>query len=237
MASSMLYAIASCMILGHAVSAQQPSILVPSLTPPPPVSSANPTVRADYPICAQECANSTVPASGCDPYTLDCACSVDYRGRTAQCADLTCNTADYQATLQLADELCGSLYQNNTALGANVTAALAAAQSSAVASRPQGKDPADMNSYPQCANDCIYANNFGGCGEFTNKTCICTDPAFVSGVGACQLSHCSQADLLVLEGLAIQYCAPYLKNSTAPAPTDTPASSTSSKMRRRSFSS
>ena len=50
----------------------------------------------------------------------------------------------------LAQEVCGSLYSINSALGSSVTSAIASATASAVAA-VASKDPTSISSYPECA--------------------------------------------------------------------------------------
>ena len=68
------------------------------------------------------------------------------------------------ATQLLAQQLCGSLYSNNSILSSSVAAAIASATSVAAAA-VNGKDVTNVASYPPCAVSDPHDNDPGMCTE------------------------------------------------------------------------
>ncbi|KAL8768296.1 MAG: hypothetical protein Q9209_005435 [Squamulea sp. 1 TL-2023] len=133
------------------------SSVLPTLVAPTPTSIGNASDINTYPICAQTCAKELAPflaqaIPGCDANNIDCACSAYYRSRTAACEEVTCSDVDYQTTQTLAQQLCGPLYSNNSAMSTSIASAIASATAVA-ASAVAGKDPLILSSYPACALD------------------------------------------------------------------------------------
>ncbi|KAI4245094.1 MAG: hypothetical protein L6R40_002693 [Gallowayella cf. fulva] len=145
-------------LLATSLTAGQSSIassILPTLVAPTPTSIGNASDIQTYPVCAQTCAKEIAPflartIPGCDANKIECACSAYYRSETAACEEVTCSDADYQTTQALAQQLCGPLYSNNSALSTSVasTIASATALSSTIVA---GRDPRNLSSYPACA--------------------------------------------------------------------------------------
>lgn len=77
-------------------------------------------------------------------------CGPAFRSFTAGCEAATCSPAEYQTTQLLAQQLCGSLYNNNATLSSSVSAAIASATAEAKAAT-EGKDPTNLANFPPCA--------------------------------------------------------------------------------------
>ncbi|KAL9578846.1 MAG: hypothetical protein Q9203_006942 [Teloschistes exilis] len=178
-----------------ALSTQQYSIsttptIPPGVTDQPAVSSilatatpepnlGNPADLSTYPQCAQYCNNNTVAIGGNPVGTpagntsdLTVACSARFRSLTAGCEAAICNATDYQKTQLLAQQLCGSYYNQNATLSASVESAIAS-QTAIAKAATQGKDPTQLSNYPACGQKCVPQNNFNGCGSLTNLQCSC----------------------------------------------------------------
>ncbi|KAL8764605.1 MAG: hypothetical protein Q9194_006947 [Teloschistes cf. exilis] len=155
-----------------ALSTQQYSIsttptIPPGVTDQPAVSSilatatpepnlGNPADLSTYPQCAQYCNNNTVAIGGNPVGTpagntsdLTVACSARFRSLTAGCEAAICNATDYQKTQLLAQQLCGSYYNQNATLSASVESAIAS-QTAIAKAATQGKDPTQLSNYPAC---------------------------------------------------------------------------------------
>ncbi|MCJ1479408.1 hypothetical protein MMC13_008093 [Lambiella insularis] len=201
---------------------------LPTLVLPSPTSIGNASNILTYPLCAQICANETIP--GCNPNTIDCACGVTYRGQTAACEEVTCDKADYNSALPelrvlkyceartqiLAQQLCGPLYVNNSILSSSVAVAIASA-TLAASTIVAGKDVTNPTSYPECAQNCYKEVGFFGCGSLANASCVCTDAAFNEGISKCEGANCSQADLNSMLPPPVSYNqeqSRYTKNGT-----------------------
>ncbi|KAL8686464.1 MAG: hypothetical protein Q9218_007088 [Villophora microphyllina] len=143
----------------------QPAVssILATVTPAP--NLGNPANILTYPNCAvrsdpsfyeigasadlsqQICSNETAVIGGDpigtspgNPNDLSVACGVRYRSLTAGCEAATCNATDYQKTQLLAQQLCGSYYNQNATLGASVSSAIAS-QTAIARAATQGKDP------------------------------------------------------------------------------------------------
>lgn len=114
-----------------ATATSTPVLVAP--TPAPPVAGNASDLRS-YPICAQQCFNETVSQmsiSGDDLANLNILCGPQLRAATSACEAVSCSPLDYQKMTQLAQELCGPRYTNNTSLSATVAAAIESATASA----------------------------------------------------------------------------------------------------------
>ncbi|KAI4099236.1 MAG: hypothetical protein L6R37_006038 [Teloschistes peruensis] len=213
-----------------ALSTQQYSIsttptIPPSVTNQPAVSSilatatpapnlGNPADLSTYPQCAQYCNNNTVAIGGNpvgtpagNPGDLTVACSARFRSLTAGCEAAICNATDYQKTQLLAQQLCGSYYNQNATLSASVESAIAS-QTAIAKAATQGKNPTQISNYPACGQKCIPQNNYNGCGSLTNLQCTCQGIQSNQGLAACEVGTCSEADLGPILYLAEKLCVP-----------------------------
>lgn len=104
----------------------------------------------------QICNNTTVVAiqqtggGSVDTSNLQVACGANFRSLTAGCEAAICDNADYTKTQLLAQQLCGSSYNNNATLGSSVSSAVVSATAAAIAAT-SGKDPTVLTDYPLCA--------------------------------------------------------------------------------------
>lgn len=127
----------------------------------------------------QICSNETTQNNFCDLEDITCLCGPAYRARTAACEAVTCSPGDRLSKLitdslfsrvaqrlsglgppvanldhaeisLLAQELCGPLYSNSSAIGSSVSSAIASATAAAIAA-VASKDPTNTASYPSCA--------------------------------------------------------------------------------------
>ncbi|KAG7005766.1 hypothetical protein G7Y79_00018g045730 [Physcia stellaris] len=189
-----------------------------SSTPTVPASvtaatGGNPANISTYPVCAQICSNETIviaealDASVGDFNNINTLCSPSFRSGNAGCQAATCNSSDYQNTQILAQQLCGSLYNNNATLGSSVSSAIASATAAAKAAT-DGKDPGDLSNFPPCAQQCIKQNNYNGCGSNTNLECVCQGLQFNQAINPCERNGCSAADLQTVVYLAEKLCQP-----------------------------
>ncbi|KAK0511921.1 hypothetical protein JMJ35_005771 [Cladonia borealis] len=183
------------------VSSQITSPPVPTAT----ASSNTSSVATYYPVCAQICANETLPATGCSVFNTECACSVDYRSKLAACQISSCSSPDMNAAITIEEQLCARTYSDNTTLSSQVVTAVTAATSS-TSSYTKGKDPTEPLNYPPCAQSCVSAHNFAGCGSYSNKSCICKSPTYTSIVGSCYRSFCIPADVQAVADLTDALC-------------------------------
>lgn len=185
---------------------QVPSQITSSLVPKATATSSNTSsVATYYPACAQICANETLPATGCSVFNIECACSVDYRSKLAACQISSCSIPDMNAAVAIEEQLCERMYKDNASLSSQVVTAVTAATSSA-SSYTKGKDPTEPLNYPACAQSCVSAHNFAGCGSYSNKSCICKSPTYASIVGSCYRSFCTLADVQVVADLTDALC-------------------------------
>ncbi|KAL9596296.1 MAG: hypothetical protein Q9219_005891 [cf. Caloplaca sp. 3 TL-2023] len=194
-----------------ATAGSQVSSVLATATPAP--NLGNPANILTYPACAQICNNETVAVAkrtGTDYGDLNDvrnACDADFRAATAGCEAVTCTPAEIQRTQLLAQQLCGSFYNSNPALGSSVTSAIASATAAAIAAT-DGKDPTDVNNLPACAQNCVKPNNFQGCGSLANLQCVCQGIQFNDATGPCELSTCSPTDLQTILYFAEKLCEP-----------------------------
>lgn len=73
------------------------------------VASRDPTKSTSYPLCAQTCQNSSIPASGCGSLanrTCICKSPTFLNSGVNACEKSTCSASDLQITEDLADSLC-----------------------------------------------------------------------------------------------------------------------------------
>ncbi|CAF9924747.1 MAG: hypothetical protein HETSPECPRED_005677 [Heterodermia speciosa] len=91
---------------------------------------------------------------------------------------------------------------------------LANAQVSTTAPSDALGDPAQLSSYPTCAQVCgNEANQFPRC-DRSNVTCVC-GPEYRSETAACESLTCSPTDYEKTQILAAQLCNPTYNNATA----------------------
>ncbi|KAI4225395.1 MAG: hypothetical protein L6R36_003937 [Xanthoria steineri] len=171
----------------------------------------DPRLLASYPACAARCEVGILaqPSSPCgsDPNNATCLCDAGNRAASAGCEKVTCTPTEYTTTQTLAQQLCGPFYANNTLNPTAVTSAIASATAAAAAAIA-GKDVANANDYPPCAQSCLAQYlPASGCGSLSNVTCVCNSPAIVVDTGRCELATCSPADLAITTSLAQALCA------------------------------
>ncbi|KAL8913989.1 MAG: hypothetical protein Q9172_007180 [Xanthocarpia lactea] len=170
----------------------------------------------NYPQCAQICNNETIAinfVSG-DFSDVRVLCGPDFRSLTAGCQAATCDPEEQTSKLNacalsklprlmtfslslgtniLTQQFCGSLYNANATYSSEVSVAVASATAIAKAAT-EGKDPFDVADFPECAQSCITANNYQGCGR-TIPLCVCQGIEFNAGAGPCQIANCGPEDL------------------------------------------
>ncbi|KAL2036766.1 hypothetical protein N7G274_010490 [Stereocaulon virgatum] len=172
---------------------------------PAPTASGSTSSIQTYPLCAQICANETLPTTTCDVFNIQCACSTDYRGKLAACEESSCNGADIKAAAAIEQQLCAPTYSNNATLSSQVATAVAAA-TSAASYFTKGEDPTEPLNYPPCAQSCAKSHAFAGCGSYSNKSCICKSPTYASVMWSCYQSFCSPSDMQVVVDLSDALC-------------------------------
>ncbi|KAL2050059.1 hypothetical protein ABVK25_009667 [Lepraria finkii] len=183
---------------------QAASPITPSTTPAPTASGNTSSVHA-YPLCAQICANETLPTTKCNVFDIQCACSTDYRSKLAACEESSCHGTDINAAVAIEQQLCAPTYSNNATLSSQVATAVAAATSTA-GYYTKGEDPTEPLNYPPCAQSCANAHDFYGCGSYSNKSCICKSPSYASVMWSCYQSFCSSSDMQVVVDLSDALC-------------------------------
>ncbi|KAL9034055.1 MAG: hypothetical protein Q9180_005617, partial [Flavoplaca navasiana] len=107
-----------------------PSIVGTATAPP----AANASGLSVYPQCSQSCANQAAAAGLCPDGTVECACGPEFRAFTQACNVRQCNRDELQASNDLAVQLCGPLYEANSALSGSVQSTLATATASVASS-------------------------------------------------------------------------------------------------------
>ncbi|KAL8628381.1 hypothetical protein Q9189_005925 [Teloschistes chrysophthalmus] len=174
----------------------------------------NPSLIEQFPPCAVECIIHTQETSVRLPHSfhpipltsiniflspqpcpfrdLKCQCSPAFRASAAACESITCSTGDYHKVQQLTDRLCAPLDNNDN--NKTVSAAIATATSAAT-SALRATDPANPDTYPPCARDCITQALQADCGTFSNTKCVCQSPIFFANITPCELGTCPPADL------------------------------------------
>nr|AUW31294.1 hypothetical protein [Cladonia uncialis subsp. uncialis] len=167
-------------LVGQAVCVPQVPSQITSPVVPTATATSNTSSVATYPVCAQICANETLPATGCSVFNIESAVTIE-------------------------EQLCARMYSDNATLGSQVVTAVTAATSSA-SSYTKGEDPTEPLNYPPCARSCVSAHNFAGCGSYSNKSCICKSPTYASIVGSCYRSFCIPADVQVIADLTDALC-------------------------------
>ncbi|KAI4238057.1 MAG: hypothetical protein LQ352_007900 [Teloschistes flavicans] len=192
----------------------QPAVSSILATATPAPNLGNPADILTYPQCAQYCNNVTVAIGGTprgtpagNPSDLTVACSANFRSLTAGCEAAICNATDYQKTQLLAQQLCGSYYNQNATLSASVASAIAS-QTAVAKDATGGKDPSDLSNYPACGKTCIPQDNYHGCGSVTNLECTCQGIQSNQGLGACEVTTCSPSELERIVYLAEKLCVP-----------------------------
>ncbi|KAM0798434.1 hypothetical protein BDR22DRAFT_891226 [Usnea florida] len=91
--------------LGSAVS----SAIASATSVAASVASKDPTKSTNWPLCAQKCQSSAIPASGCGSLAnRTCVCKSPgfLNSGIDPCEKSTCNSSDLQLTVYLADSLC-----------------------------------------------------------------------------------------------------------------------------------
>ncbi|KAL8912481.1 MAG: hypothetical protein Q9171_002494 [Xanthocarpia ochracea] len=191
----------------------------PSVTRVPDVNSilatastvtdiGNPGRITSYPPCAQICNNETIAVdfvSG-DLSDVRVLCGPDFRSLTAGCQAATCHPEEQTRTNILTQQFCGYLYNANATYSSEVLVAVASATVIAKAAT-EGKDPFDVADFPECAQSCIIANNYQGCGRII-PLCVCQGIEFNAGAGPCQIANCGPVDLAATLYLAEVLCEP-----------------------------
>ncbi|KAG8532453.1 uncharacterized protein KY384_002330 [Bacidia gigantensis] len=138
-----------------------PTSLAPTATPVTAIISAvssalpspelgDPFSLSTYPACALSCNTDVNNTVSYDTSNIQYLCSADYRSRTSACQKVTCSSSDYDKSTLLGAEVCGALYNNDTALGSSVSSAIASATAFA-ANAVANKDPTKQADYPPCA--------------------------------------------------------------------------------------
>ncbi|KAL8849150.1 MAG: hypothetical protein Q9221_005873 [Calogaya cf. arnoldii] len=220
----MLYHIASVALLAVApVLAQDTTSITATPTIPATVTSVeavnsifatastspdvgNPGSIPDYPLCAQICNNSTLAVNLVQEDTSDVRvlCGPRYRALASGCQAATCDADEQKLIDQLSTQFCGSLYNANATYSSEVSEAIASATAFAVAAT-EGKDPNDLSVFPECAQSCIQANNYQGCGSY-NPLCVCQGIEFNAAIAPCETEGCSREDLFSTLYLAEKLC-------------------------------
>jgi len=101
-----------------------------------------PLIRAQIaglPTCAESCALNAISSTGCAVTDFHCICTASsFLAGVESCISTACSAADQEATLQYAEQLCGSVGVTITPPSAPATSAPAAASSpaSSVAASP-----------------------------------------------------------------------------------------------------
>ncbi|KAL9576744.1 MAG: hypothetical protein Q9212_006850 [Teloschistes hypoglaucus] len=192
----------------------QPAVSSILATATPAPNLGNPADLSTYPQCAQYCGNTTdaiggnpfgTPAGNTSDLTL--VCNPRFRGLTAGCEAAICNATDYRTTQLLAQQVCGSYYNQNATLSAAVASAIAS-QTAIAKAVTEGKDPMQLSNYPACGQKCIPRNNYNGCGSLSNLQCTCQGIQSNQALAECEVGTCSEADLGPILYLAEKLCLP-----------------------------
>ncbi|KAL8964951.1 MAG: hypothetical protein Q9183_004118, partial [Haloplaca sp. 2 TL-2023] len=199
-----LFATISAVLSETDLSISTTPTIPPGITQPSRVSSVlatatlnpdrgNPADISTYPECAQYCNNATVAAGDdlgnpINVNSVEVLCGPNFRSLTAGCEAAVCDAGDYQNTQLLAQQLCGSFYEENATLASAVSEAVASA--SAIATEAtDGKDVTQLSTLPPCG-------------------CVCQGIQFNEAIGPCETENCPPDDLLAIVFIAEKLCVP-----------------------------